>query len=538
MPVRRKAVVSAPRVRFSGKAKCGTNGVPVKILRKSAGRPRTSRAVLATRALARAAEKKYREANRKVINARAKAAKRERVRPFRFNAKKYGLTYSQANKIASPQELLDWLQEKLGVHHCTVSMELHTNNSRGKPPGHHFHVNGKLDRNLTFDGCDWFNYEAVDGTVYRPNIIVPNSVAWETYVRKDGFFVTTVPVRPQVMADALQQPTIATALNYIMHHDANAYVRFGNTLEANLQRHYRRTREQILPKYAGPYPASRWPEGWNPETHALHLYGPTGAGKTTYAMHLLRELFGRADFVKGHLESLKSLSFLDPFCFDEVNLLEQCPATSREITDVVFGGTIQARYAPIYIPPGIPRIFTSNSRWVFKNPDESVYGRRLLQKEFLAVAPIDLWRQCDPAPLTPRLPVPETPRLPVPETPRLPIRSRNPPRSPSPPPPPPGTPPRTPRSPPPPPPSPYPWPEVDRVRFDLPEPEAEPDPNDDIPAAFGGMLSRWTDDDTVMHPDTSEAVIHSPVFSPGWDFLLPFNDIPSSVDLFADTLEY
>ena len=520
MPARRMKP-NTPQVRFRKKASCGSNGRAVIVTRKRRGRgpglkpaaPVTTRKRVFADAFARADARAATVAAAQVVyreKKQAELAAKEAVRrknSFIFSARSYGLTFSRAPSISGPQELHDWLQDYLGVHYCTVCQEAHIDGER------HFHVSGKLDRLLKFTGADHFDYTCADGVVCHPNIVLGGR-AWECYVRKGNHFVTNVPERPAVMRDALMVGNLTGALDHIRQHDPNTYVRFATGIEANLQRHFRRTSVRKLPSFAGPYPASRTPEGWNPSTHALHLYGPPGSGKTCYAMHLLRELFGKAEYCKGHVESLKSLSMTEAFMFDEIMMLDEPAASSREITDVVSGGTLHARYSPIDIPPGLPRIFTSNSRWVFKNPEESVYGRRLIQHEYLATAPIDLWRQCEPAPLTPRL--------------------LNPPRSPSPPPPPPGSPPPGHRSPPRPPPMPYPPPGVDNDDHQyFSEPEPEPQPIVDT------MLTRWLAEDTAMFPDPEVLpVAPSPAFSPGWDFLLPFQEIPSSVDPLADTLDW
>lgn len=515
----RKVQASAPAVRFRKKSLCGSNGRPVRNSRKPG-----VRTVAQKKAAARVAAKKFRDNNRDKVTAAKRAVRAE----FSFSARSYGLTYSRAPCIHSAQELFDWLQTNLGFHHLTVCEEAHAEEGAVAGDTKHFHCAGKLDRVLKFTGADHFDYTCHDGTtVYHPNIIVSGK-GWERYCRKGGNFVTNIPESPQVMRDALAIGTLTGSLNYIMQNDPNTYVRFANSLESNLMRHYRRTKGREMPRFAGPYPASRFPVGWNPYTHALHVYGPTGAGKTCYCMHLLRELFGVVEVCKGHIESMKSLTMTNPFLFDEIMCLNEEAATSREITDVVCGGTVHARYCPIDIPPNLPRIFVSNSRWVFKNPDESVYGRRLFQFEFLPVAPIEEWRLVPPPPLTPRMPVD------APMTPRLELNPPRSPRSPSPPPPPPGSPPPGHRSPPRPPPRPYPGPGEfdDRDHEYLSEPEAEPEPRT--------LLQRWLDDDTAMYPaqEAPVALSASPVFSPGWDFLLPFDDLPVSVDPLADTLEF
>ena len=484
-PKRSKKTLSKPVCRFRSKSSCGSNGKPIK---KSRGRGRPYCG------------------GQRGSQERRKAARGV----FRFQGKTYGLTYSTAVSIVSKEQVHAHLQSLLGVHYCCVSRELHADNVQ------HFHVAGRCDGKLDIDDCHYFDIISDTGVTEHPNIC-RGGPAWLQYVMKGGDFTSNFPLRTNHMADALAQPTIEAALNHIMTHDASSYVRFALTIENNLRRHFRRLTTQTVPRWLGPYPAGRYPENWCPTTHSLHLYGPPGSGKTCFAQHLLRSVCGECEYIKCHIECLKSLSFTKPFVFDEVMLLCEPAATSREITDVVSGGTIHARYAAITIPPGIPRVFISNQRWVFKNPDESVYGRRLIQFEHPFSCPIEEWRL------------------------------RNPPRSPSPPPPPPGTPPRTPRSPPPPPP--FPWPEVDDL-MDITEPEVEPEPDDAFFTRmheFRPMAQRWEEDSegfmyrprpsvapTVPVIGLAPAFIpmtpplpapETPHWSPGWSPLLPFNDV-------------
>jgi len=474
----RRRQVNMPKVRFNGKHRCGTNGIPVK----------TTRA---------AYKKKY----NKAYDAAHPELKLKRVavrkaKPFHFQGKSYGLTYSQASSIVDCLELFTWLQAHLGIHRCTVSQEHHSEPIADGSFPVHYHVSGKLDRVLRIESADHFDYTTADMLKWHPNIIA-GGPAWETYVRKGGVFHTNIPERPNHYAIALQEGTTTAALNYLMEHDASSYVRFAVSLEANLSRHFRRIRCNELPRFAGPYPASRYPTNWNPLTHSLHLWGPPGGGKTCYAQHLLREMFGVSDFCKGHVESLKSISFLHAFCFDEVMLLAEPAATSRELADVVSGGTIHARYSPIYIPPGVPRIFTSNTRWVFKNPEEAVYGRRLIQMEFPLVAPI----------------------------------RHDPPPDPPPPAPPTTTPPSSPRRPPGPPPMPDFDPDPEYPEVDAPQPQP-------VTPSYGWLRigDRWRLDEHAPVPLDVDHVNRpiSPDSTDAWDPLLPFSDYEPDRDPFAE----
>lgn len=491
MGPKRSSKPSQPLVRFRTKRACGSNGKPV--YRRRRGRPSTG---------GKSAYRKRYDAKRTDADARTLSAK-ERMAGlrslFRFCSKTYGLTYSDAAGITSKEMVHAHLQTLLGIHHCCVSRELHENGEQ------HFHVSGRCDHKIETTDCHHFDIIDDDGKCQHPNIVKGGN-AWLNYVMKAHDYVTTYPTKPNVMADALACPSTERALDHIMQHDAGSYVKFGTSIEKNLQRHYSRTSKVSVPRWCGPYPAGRYPPNWNPHTHSLHLWGPPGSGKTCFAQHLLREYFGDCDYVKAHIESLKSLQFCKPFVFDEAMFLLHPSATSREITDVVSGGVIHARYNAITIPPGIPRVFVSNQRWVFKNPDDSVYDRRLVQYEMPFSCPIEEWRL------------------------------HNPPPSPPPPPPPPGTPPSRGRSPPPPPPLPFPdWPEVDDMVTEVDD-ELFP-PLDDW-----RMTHRWIQDDVEYaarpRPSQAPAIGAAPMpmtpplpapatphWSPGWSPLLPFDDI-------------
>lgn len=505
-PKRSAKVSTKPACRFRSKLPCGSNGKPVHKKRGGRGRPYMGgqRASVARR------KATQNESNR-VNMASSRSA-------FRLQTRTYGLTLSDAGSISSKEAVHEWLQQMLGVHHCCVSRELHENGEQ------HFHVSGKLDNRIDITDCHFFDYTCEDGTVYHPNII-KGGPAWLNYVMKALDYITTYPIRKNVMADALACNSTERALDHIMTNDASAYVRFGTAIEANLRRHFKRTCPDRLPRWFGPYPAGRYPIDWNSNTHALHIWGPPGSGKTCFAQHLLRELYGDCEYAKCHVEGLRTLTFTKPFVFDEAMFLLHDSAISREITDVVSGGVIHARYNSITIPPGVARVFVSNQRWVFKNPDDSVYGRRLIQFEMPFSCPIEEWRVYN-GPM-----------------------NWNPPRSPSPPPPPPGSPPPGNRSPPPPPPYPKqppplppPVPEVDESELDH---EYFSDADDELVLGgdtFASLTTRWSyDAEAFEHrprPSQAPAIGAAPVarsplvpmpetphWSPGWSPLLPFDDV-------------
>ena len=195
-----------------------------------------------------------------------------------------------------------------------------------------------------------------------------------SYCKKDKDFITNMETNP--FAFALTMPTVKEAVDYLWHHEPKQMALMADRVEANITRRMAPPPPTGL-QWEGPYPEKFYPVGWNPQTHALLITGPPGINKTQFAKYL----FPDANYIKKDPEQLRGLDFSKPFIFDEVYMIDRPDDDSREITDVVDGGTISARYSSITIPPGVVRVFISNYRHPFCNPNFSVYGRRVFQWE-------------------------------------------------------------------------------------------------------------------------------------------------------------
>jgi len=288
---------------------------------------------------------------------------------FRVNRKKFGLTYSALTEgdvrqpIQSCEELKDFLETK-GLMLFTICKELHEN---GLP---HFHAHVAYDVVIQTENVRFFDFKGI-----HPNILLPGP-AWENYVRKKGEFITNRNSSPY--ARALQSTNLHDALELLKKEVPKDMFNNGHNIEKNAMKFFAKPKKEA-PVYYGPYPASYYPSTWDPETHALLLWGKPNTCKTNFAKYL----FGEYEYVKARVESLKVLTFEKPFIFDEVYLIDEKPMVSREITSVQDGGEIPARYGDISIPPGVPRIFISNLEHPFLNPEGSVYDRRVISHQIL-----------------------------------------------------------------------------------------------------------------------------------------------------------
>lgn len=307
------------------------------------------------------------------VSQRSERVSRKRQKgeaPFRFQRKEVGLTWScpkdREQPISSREHIRDVLTDKHGSNLHEIAREYHQNGEI------HFHAWLKFDVVIDSEDVRLFDVSGV-----HPNILKGKpGPAWRKYLEKSDTQLLT-NVEPCAFVQALAAPTVQQGMEILALRRPGDYLRFGESMERNLRR-----RIQTVPtavEYYGPYVPAWFPDLWVPNTHSLLLWGPSGINKTQYAKWLMRHMVGDFDYVKGNYECVKRLSMRKPFIHDEVYCLEPtCKVSvSREITDVENGGEVECRSSNAYIPPGLPRIFISNLERPFRNPDRTVYGRRV-----------------------------------------------------------------------------------------------------------------------------------------------------------------
>ena len=303
-----------------------------------------------------------------------------KVSKFRINRQKIGLTYSRpknhegewSNPIPNCEYLRKHFTEKYGDNKYLVSKEPHEDGSD------HYHVYFHFENKLDIKG----DPRCFDVLGVHPNICrgSPNK-GWHDYIAKHGDFISNFYQRCPY-AEAFESANVNDAMKLLIKKRPADVAKHGEQIERNLKKFM--TSAYSAPLYYGPFPYVILPE-WNPYTHALLLFGEPGTQKTQFARYIMAHNFGDYDYIKGHHEKVKALSGTKPFIHDEVYMLEcdkfNPPGNSREITDVENGGTIVCRGSNADIPPGLPRIFISNLEHPFRDPQESVYGRRLIKQK-------------------------------------------------------------------------------------------------------------------------------------------------------------
>lgn len=114
-------------------------------------------------------------------------------------------------------------------------------------------------------------------------------------------------------------------------------------------------------------------------TKTLHLWGPPGTGKSSFA----KTLFTDFTLVRGSLDSLKLTPPWRrqlPIVFDDVDFKSVSKEDLKSCCDVVDGGSIRVLYGTYDIPPGVPRVILSNRLffWGGGDVDEAILERRLI----------------------------------------------------------------------------------------------------------------------------------------------------------------
>jgi len=292
---------------------------------------------------------------------------------FRFHAKKVGLTYAcpeaaDDNPIPGNAELLAALEAAAGKGKYIVAQELHESGKR------HYHVYFAFDVKVNTTNARFFDAFGV-----HPQIIHSPGAGWQSYCKKDSEYISNLTVSNWQLAMALD--TVEQAVEHLWATETKEMCVRGTQIEDNIRKRKRTSFE--APLYHGPWPKSYFPD-YDAKTHSLLLHGPPGIGKTQFARYWLAHSFGEHGYAKRSIESLKKIDVTKPFIFDEVYMIDDDPQESREITDVENGGSLKARYGNVDIPPGIPRVFVSNYERPFKNPQDAVYGRRVVSHSVTA----------------------------------------------------------------------------------------------------------------------------------------------------------
>lgn len=286
---------------------------------------------------------------------------------FRYHAKAWGLTYSCpksnacrdldagvheedcncSNPIPGCAELRDFLYELNGVNQFIVSEERHES---GKL---HYHVYVKFDAKVDSRDVRYFDFVKRDpaGREIRrvhPNVIKSPGNGWKDYVVKAGEWISNF-YEEDPWREAMNLP-VAQALARLRERRPRDMILHGAQIRNNLINMARAQRELPALEFNTPLLIPN-------NNKTLLVYGPSGMGKTEYALRTFAN--GRViRTVDGLRKALDE--GCDGLVFDDMTFKHLSRQAQIAIVDLAHDGAVPARYGDIIIPAGLPRIMTYN----------------------------------------------------------------------------------------------------------------------------------------------------------------------------------
>lgn len=284
---------------------------------------------------------------------------------FRVNRKAYGLTYScpvdcERNPIPDCEHLRDFLIDTYGPATFVIAEEMHKNEDGSEHESkNHFHVYIKFDKPVQSTNSRLFDFQEV-----HPNILnkAPGE-GWKAYcLGRDG--------KEQVRnISNIEGDPFNEAVKLAMNGNADEGFRLlcrkrpreialhGRSVRANLMDLGGSRHARVV--YAGP---QRTIPIWT--NKSLWVIGYPGTGKTQWAHYVMRHLTDdNYIYCKGTLAALKHLNpnIHKGVIFDDITIPQEWSVTDyNTLVDYESDGYIKARYADIYMPPQLYKIFLSN----------------------------------------------------------------------------------------------------------------------------------------------------------------------------------
>lgn len=287
-------------------------------------------------------------------------------RPFRFAAVRVLLTYSRVCDSFTKETVLYGLSENYNLQRYTIAEEEHVEGGR--------HVHATIVFQTKVDSRDPRLFDLNCGSAcndHHPNIEVikrgqANLDRCEEYCRKEDPNPLT-NVEPRLTWGEIM--TVASTADEYLLLVKQHYPRDFNLSLARL----RQTADYLFSSsgniiLSSPVlPDTVTPDAWqtigdaaltwDPKMTSLVIVGPTGCGKTSWALMNAP----KPCLIVRHLDSL---SLLRPqhrsIIFDDMGFQHLPVATQKYLTDSTVVGEIHIRYLVARIPPHTTKIFTAN----------------------------------------------------------------------------------------------------------------------------------------------------------------------------------
>lgn len=303
------------------------------------------------------------------------------AKKFRLSGRRLFLTYSQVPEAWTKEELLTFLESALEpytIGKYSVGREKHADG------GFHFHVYLEMDRKMNIRDCRKFDREG-----FHPNIKPGAPRVHIGYSQKDGDFIANVsPENSYIgmakrgeLAEAEKAFAEAHPMQYVLHlHQVR-------TSLASLGTPPSRFRPRFGPHCRTLTTAST---SWEKTTKTLVLLGPSGVGKTTWALAQ-----GQAPLLVSHPDGLKKMTKeTDLLVFDDMTFSHWPRTSVIHLTDLEQDRQINVKHGIVTIPAGLPRIITSNVGIpeLFPADESGAIARRITVVDMNPVPMYDIFR--------------------------------------------------------------------------------------------------------------------------------------------------
>lgn len=275
---------------------------------------------------------------------------------FDINAKTFFLTYPQADRVQGKEQLLDYLVNKRdGVLYACVAKELHEDGAT------HYHAVISYGRRYHCTNERYFDYEGC-----HPNVQAARTFeAVRKYIEKDGDFVAfgELPAPKRSISEVCATSTRVEWEEYCVKNSiAYAYC------ESFWNREHPKTDTFTILDGHGYGPIGPQLDGFEYATYerALVLVGPTGCGKTSWAI----KNSPKPAIMISHLDRLRDYDPDKHKCiiFDDM-VFKHVPVQAQiHLVDYHCPRDIHCRYRTACIPAGTAKIFTCNERPFEQHP--------------------------------------------------------------------------------------------------------------------------------------------------------------------------
>lgn len=276
---------------------------------------------------------------------------------FRVSAKNFSLTFPQCT--ATLEELHNHLLTFIPSYLVT-SQELHEDGNT------HYHAAIGFTTKKNIKNQRFFDY-----LTFHCNLQATKNVKdWIAYVKKDGIFLhfgletdasvgRNTPLS-DISSEDLFNHCVAKGIGYGYYQEEK---KRRNTVDINI------TEETSNPGKMNFYLESLVP---SPTDHSIILLGPTGCGKTTWAIkHSIKP-----SLLVSHIDQLKQFkpNFHKSIIFDDMDFTHWPRTSQIHLVDYDQPRAIHIRYGIINIPKEIQKIFTCNE---FPLATDTAINRRI-----------------------------------------------------------------------------------------------------------------------------------------------------------------